>query len=318
MTTELHDRPAALREIVALVRRHGFSAEELAAALGETTIDAHAEGRWRSVIVRVLGYLGGTFVFAGIGVFIALQWDGLNPAARVIVTLGPGISALALALLATQDERFSKATTPLLLVAAAVEPTGMFVAFKEFGSGGDWRWASLITTATMAVQFGAIYGRLRRSTPLFLVVIFATWFWWTAFDLLEVPESGIALLVGGALLLAAIGIDRLGHGDITPIFYFFGAIGFLYGFFDTVDRTPFEIAFVAIAAGFVYLATVLKTRTLLFVATIAILAYTGYFTGEHFADSVGWPLALIGFGLFMIALSALAFRIDRDYVRRAR
>ena len=43
----------------------------------------------------------------------------------------------------------------------------------------------------------------------------------------------------------------------------------------------------------------------------------GYYTGEHFADSVGWPLALIGFGIFMIALSAATFRIDRDYVRRA-
>jgi hypothetical protein len=100
--------------------------------------------------------------------------------------------------------------------------------------------------------------------------------------------------------------------------YFFGAIGFLYGFFDSVKRTPLEITFLAAAAGFVYLATVLRTRTLLFVATLAILSYTGYYTGEHFADSVGWPLALIGFGIFMIAMSAVAFRIDRDYVRRAR
>src|SRR4029453_10592722 len=115
---------------------------------------------------RVLGYLGGTFVFAGIGVFIALQWDTLNSAARVIVTLGPGITALVLALLAEREERFDKVTTPLLLVAAAVEPTGMLVAFREFGSGGDWRWASLVTTGTMALQFGAVFGRLRRSTPL--------------------------------------------------------------------------------------------------------------------------------------------------------
>jgi hypothetical protein len=313
----MSDRSEALREIVALVRQHGFSAGDIASALGETRTGTPVESHWRGVIVRVLGYLGGTFVFAGIGVFIALQWEGLNAAARVIVTLGPGISALALALLAAREERFNAATTPLLLIAAAVEPTGMFVAFKEFGSGGDWRWASLITTATMAAQFAAIFGRLRRSTPLFLVVIFATLFWWTAFDLLDVDEKVIALLIGAALLLASIGIDRSGHGDITPIFYGLGAIAFLYGFFDSVKRTPFEIAFVAVAAGFVYLATVLKTRTLLFVATIAILTYTGYYTGEHFADSVGWPLALIGFGMFMIALSALAFRIDRDYVRRA-
>jgi len=314
----MSDRSDALGEIVVLARRHQLSAEEIAAALGETSTVTAAESHWRSVIVRVLGYLGGTFVFAGIGVFIALQWDSLNPAARVIVTLGPGVSAMALALLAAREERFDRVTTPLLLIAAAVEPTGMAVAFKEFGSGGDWRWASLMTTATMAVQFAAVFGSLRRSTPLFLVVVFATCFWWTALDLLDVDEKVIALLVGASLLLAAIGSDRRGHSDITPVFYFLGALGFLYGFFDSVKRSPFEILFVAVAAGFVYLATVLKTRTLLFVATIAILAYTGYYTSEHFADSVGWPLALIGFGIFMIALSAMAFRIDRDYVRRAR
>jgi predicted membrane protein DUF2157 len=314
----MSERAEALREVVALVRRHGFSTDELIAALGRPLANAQAESHWRSVIVRVLGYLGGTFVFAGIGVFIALQWDSLNSAARVIVTLGPGVSALILALLAVREERFSKATTPLLLVAAAVEPTGMFVAFEEFGSGGDWRWASLITTATLAVQFAAVFGRLRRSTPLFLAAIFATSFLWTALDLLNVDEKVIALVVGASLLLAAVGMDRSGHEDITPLFYFLGAVGFLFGFFDSVKRTPFEITFVAVAAAFVYLATVLRTRTLLFVATLAILAYTGYFTGEHFADSVGWPLALIGFGIFMIALSAAAFRIDRDYVRRAR
>jgi hypothetical protein len=72
------------------------------------------------------------------------------------------------------------------------------------------------------------------------VVLFATSFFWTAFDLLDFDGNLIALLVGGSLLLAAIGIDRSGHGDITPAMYFFGAIGFLYGFFDSVKRTALE------------------------------------------------------------------------------
>jgi Zn-dependent protease with chaperone function len=54
----------------------------------------------------------------------------------------------------------------------------------------------------------------------------------------------------------------------------------------------------------------------LFVSTLAVLAYTGWYTGEYFANSVGWPLALIGFGLLMIGVSALAVRIDRQFVRR--
>jgi hypothetical protein len=126
----------------------------------------------------------------------------------------------------------------------------------------------------------------------------------------------IALVVGGTMVLGAIGIDRTPHRDITPVWYLFGASALLFGFFDMVEKTAFEIAFVAVAAAFVYLSVVLHTRTLLFVATLAIIAYTAWYTDQHFADSVGWPIALIVFGMVMIGLSALACRIDRDYVRR--
>ena len=301
----MDDRTRALQEIAATARRHGITASEIAVVLGDPPATT-TEGRRRAVLVRVLGFLGGTFVFAGIGVFIALQWDGLSSAARVVATLGPGVAALVLAVLASRDARFEKATTPMFLVAAALQPTGMLVAFDEFGSGGDWRVASLVTTATMALQFGAVFRVIRRSTPLFLTIFFGTMFWWTAFDLLDLDGGVTAVILGSSMLLTAAGVDRTVHRDITPVWYLFGAAAFLSGLFDLVQNTPFEIVFLAIAAGFVYLSVMLHSRTLLVVATLAILGYTGWFTGQHFADSIGWPLALIAFGMFMIGLSALA------------
>ena len=311
---EANARTRALEDIAALARQHRFSTGEIAAAIGDARAGAQ-DNRGRVVLVRVLAFLGGTFVFAGISVFIALQWSQMNSAARVVVTLGSGLAAFALAMLASREARFEKATTPLLLMAAVLEPTGMLVAFQEFGSGGDWRIAGLITSGVMALQFGATFGSLRRSTPLFFTVLFSTLFWCTALDLLDADDKLIALVVGASMVLSAVGIERTVHRDITPVWYLFGATAFLYGFFDLVERTPFEIAFVAAAAAFVYLSVALHSRTLLFVATIAVLAYTAWFTGEHFASSVGWPIALIVFGMFMIGLSTLAFRIDRDFVR---
>ncbi len=126
----------------------------------------------------------------------------------------------------------------------------------------------------------------------------------------------MALVVGAACPPAA-GIDRTRHRDITPPWYFLGAASFLVRLLRPVEHTPFEIAFLAAAAAFVYPSVAVHSRTLLFVATLGILAYTGWFTREYFADSIGWPLALIVFGLLMIGLSALAFRIDRDYVRKS-
>jgi hypothetical protein len=311
---DMDDRARALEQIAALAREHRLTTADIDAALAAGAPPA-AEGRARTIIVRVLGYLGGTFVFAGIAAFIALQWNTMNSAARVVITLGPGLAAFALATLATFDRRFEKVVPPLFLIAAVLEPVGMLVAFNEFGSGGDARWAALITAGAMALQFAAVFKLLGHSMLLFLAVFFAMLSWWTVFDLLDMDTEVGALILGGSLLVAAIGADRTAHGSITPPWYLVGGILFLYGLFDIVERTPLEILFIVIASGFVYLSAAIQSRTLLIVATAAILAYTGWFTGEHFADSLGWPLALVLFGLLMISLSALAFRIDQRYIR---
>ena len=310
----MSDRDRALADVVALARAHQLSADQIAAALGQPSPPA-SDTRWRDVIVTVLGVLGGTFVFAGVGVFIALQWDDMNSAARVVVTLGSGAAALVLAVLASRDPRFVKATTPLLLMAGALEPTGMMVAFDEFGSGGDWRLAVLAVCGTMALQFAGVFGHLRRSAPLFLSVLFTVAFWWTAFDVLDLDATLAETVLGASIVLAAIGIGRTPHRDITGPWYFLGSAALLHGIFDALERTPLDIVFLLAAAGVVYLSVLVHSRALLAVGTLAILAYTAWFTGEHFAESIGWPLALIAFGLFMIGLSALAFRIDRAYVR---
>ena len=133
----MDDRARALEEIVTLARQHGLSAHDIGDALGEASPPV-AGARGRGVLVRVLGFIGGTFVFAGVGVFVSLQWESMNSAARVVITLGSGIAAFVMAVLATRDARYEKAATPLFLMAAALQPTGLLVLFNEFGSGGDW------------------------------------------------------------------------------------------------------------------------------------------------------------------------------------
>src|SRR4029450_263408 len=88
-------RARALQEIAALAGQHGLSLSDIATALGESPVVPH-DTRSRGVLVRVLGFLGGTFVFAGIGVFIALQWDDMNSAARLMRRVGRGGATVAL------------------------------------------------------------------------------------------------------------------------------------------------------------------------------------------------------------------------------
>ena len=43
--------------------------------------------------------------------------------------------------------------------------------------------------------------------------------------------------------------------------------------------------------------------------------YVGYFSGRHFADSVGWPLLLILLGGLMMGVGTAAVRIHRRFIK---
>jgi hypothetical protein len=87
-----------------------------------------------------------------------------------------------------------------------------------------------------------------------------------------------------------------------------------YGLFELVRHSVMEIQFLVFACGGVFLSTWARSRVLLFVSTVAKLAYISYFTTEHFQDSLGWPLVLILLGLVFIGLSAWAVRINKRYI----
>ena len=88
----------------------------------------------------------------------------------------------------------------------------------------------------------------------------------------------------------------------------------LAALFSLIKHSILEILFLGAACGVVFLSAWVKSRGLLAVGTVAILGYVGYYTSENFSDVVGWPIALMLFGLLLIGLSTVAFRIDRKYI----
>jgi hypothetical protein len=310
------ERSGALARIVELADTHRIALEDIAAALaarrGGEMRDA---GGKAAILTRLLAYLGGVFVFAGLGIFIATQWEEMNSAARVVVTLGSGLAAFAMAFIATKDERFGAAATPLNLIAAILQPLGILVALDEYSTGGDWHYASLLAAGVLLAQQLLVFYATSRTALLFNALVFGAIFTATLLDLLGVADYVIALTVGASLLCLAVGIHKTRHAAITVFWYAFATALALWGLFDGVQGTSVEVLFLGAACGMVYLSTAVRSRSVLVVATVAILGYIGYYTEEHFVDVAGWPLALMAFGFVMLALSAVAVTINRRYIR---
>ena len=303
----------AVEQIVDIARRHGVTLQDLRDALQEA--EPAKTGRIRGILPRLFAYLGGTFIFAGISVFVGLNWDQMNAAARIIVTLGSGLAMYGMGLAALTRNRYEKVVTPLFMIAALLQPTGILVALDELSSGGNWHHAALITAGVMALQQGFTFFVKRRTTLLFTTQVFSLTFLIVLFDLLGIDPQIIGVTLGLSLILINVAVDRTRHNPITPFWYLVGSASFLYGVFDLLERTPLEILFLAIACGVVYLSVYVRSRTLLVCGTVSILSYIGYFTSLHFLESWSWPLALILLGLVLIGLSAAAVRINQKYIR---
>jgi hypothetical protein len=82
------DKQNALNQIKEIMDTHNISAHDLKAL----NIGKEAKSKQnQDVFKTIFAYLGGLFIFSGLGTLVGLLWDDLNSPLRVLITLGPGI-----------------------------------------------------------------------------------------------------------------------------------------------------------------------------------------------------------------------------------
>jgi hypothetical protein len=308
-----NSREQALRYIADIAARHGLGADEILAAL-TTARSPKPSIRSSSVLARVLAYLGGILVLAGVALIIGMQWEHFNADTRVFVTLGTGFAIYLFALATMSDARFTTVTTPMLLVAALLQPTGIVVMLDEYARDGNPEHGLLFMCLVMLLQQFLTFLARRRTVLLFTSLFFGAAGFGVLCDILKIDFEIVALSLGIGLTAVCYVVDKTVHRAIAPFWYFAGSIFFLFGIFDLLEDSVLEIAFFGIAAGVMYLATVVRSRTLLFVSVIALISFTGY----YFRDSLANAFGLIVMGVLLIGLSAFAMNLNRKFIQKSR
>ena len=317
----MSEREAALAEIASIAARHGLTAEEVSRAVPAGPAAPAGPGAATSVrqgpLGRALAYLGGTFVLAGLAVFVGMLWEEMNSLERIVSTLGSGLCALVLAYLANGSPKHRKLATPLLAIALIVEPTGILVAFGEISSGGEFLHAQLAVAAVMLVQCLLLLPRMQRTVLVFGAMVYGAIALASLLEVVDVPGKVSGLVMGITFFLLTRAVERTRYAVITPLWYFASSAAVLVSWFEIVEDGKLEITTPAVAATLVYLSTRFRSRTLLATGCLGLIVYIGYFSSEHFADSLGWPLVLILIGVAFMALGTVAVRIHRRYIRAA-
>jgi hypothetical protein len=134
------------------------------------------------------------------------------------------------------------------------------------------------------------------------------------FDRVATAESPswAGLVVGLGVMSTGYGLQRSEtHARLAGLGYFVGSIMAYGGLFDLVHDSSIELIYLAATASMLYACVVLQSRALLVTTVVAMLGFIGYYTGKHFANSLGWPVTLVLMGVAFLGVGALALKVRR-------
>jgi hypothetical protein len=134
------------------------------------------------------------------------------------------------------------------------------------------------------------------------------------FDRVAILTSGAwaGLTIGVSVMMAAYGMHKAErYPRLIALGYFVGSLMAYAGLFDLVQHTAVELLYLAVTASVLYACVVLESRALLLTTVIAMLGFIGYYSAEHFANSLGWPITLVLMGVLFLGVGAIALKVKR-------
>lgn len=124
--------------------------------------------------------------------------------------------------------------------------------------------------------------------------------------------SWAGLVIGMSVMSAAYGMHKTErYPRLAGLGYFIGSVMAYSALFDLVGHTSFELVYLAVTAAMLYACVLLQSRALLFTTVLAMLGFIGFYSAQHFANSLGWPVTLVLMGVAFLAVGTVALRVKR-------
>ncbi|MDX1974497.1 MAG: DUF2157 domain-containing protein [Rickettsiales bacterium] len=311
----MNTRQDALASIVALAHEHQLSSGEIATALKASRDDRNSS----TTLTKVLAYLGGIFILAGICTYTGMFWGSMGSFARVLITLGSGVVCLLMGLSFYREQSYKRAIPVMFVLAGLLQPGGMFVLIYEyFRTGNDWHAAPTLVFSLLFLQQFALFTKYRSAVLLFFSLTYAFSLYFTLTDWMGISYKLSGLVAGVSLLSLSHALSRYyreqEYNAVIGLGYAIGAIFLFCSAFSMFQGTAFEVVYLGLCVLMIYLSTEVRSTLLLAISVLSLLSYIGYFTARHFVNSIGWPVSLIVFGVLMILISAGAIKIKRKYI----
>ena len=271
--------------------------------------------------------IGAIIAVVGVGILVAQHWDEIGFMGRVLVTLGISLMTYVVALLLSKPQQ-KMVSQVMFTIAAALAPLGAYVLLKEANVSFDWS-AQIITSLVLFVVFGTALFISKKNILTLITIGFATWAYYAV--LMKVFGFNYynsdflkwaSMLLGISYIFIAYGYQSVAQafdaGDakekraIQNVLYGFGTLAVLGG--GIFIGGIFDLLFIALIFGAFYGSVYLKSRSMLILGALFLMAHIVKLTSKYFVNSVGWPIALIGIGFLVIGVGYMTFYLNKKFI----
>lgn len=317
-----------LNELSLKVNSGEVSREEVLSSLGGDSViqSEHKVGKSNLInlfsITKMLYALGAIIATVGVIFFVFQIWEDLGSFGRIIITLGLGLLMTVIGSVLLKSRPNENLGVVFQFIGGLLIPGGALVTLFEFNM--------LDNISTVAVTFGILFvfyfllNFVHKNIALtFFTIANGTAFIYLfteAFIGKQFYNSGdlyayLTMIMGVSYLLLAQAFRNNWNKELIGILYFFGSIGLLSAAFSQIfDSMIWRMFYLFLVTGGFALAVYYKSRIILVISTLFLIAYVSYITGKYFAESVGWPISLVVLGFVFIGLGYISININKKYI----
>lgn len=323
-----------LYELSMKVTQGELTREEVMAQLGLTGMSevpamapvppASADDLRHLSATKMLYFFGAAVAITGISFFIAQIWDDLGSLGRISVTLGLGLLLTTLGTMLLVRKQGDYIGPIFVVLGGFLIPGGSVVTLAELGNHSAPEWPLAITFGIITCFYLLLTVTYRHVWFTFFTIANSTAFIYLLTDALtrgafyrhETLYAYLTMAVGISYLLLARTFAGGWNDRLVSALYLFGSIAFYAAAFSRVfDSGLWQLLFFALVLGGLFVSTAVKSRNLLVVSSLALVAHITYITNEYFAHSLGWPISLIILGFVFIGLGYLSVNLNKKYIQ---
>ena len=272
-------------------------------------------------LTRLLYVIGGLLVILGIIYFMSQLWVDMSSALRILITLGVGLVFAGVGSLFLVQEPEKDLGNVFHVIGGCLIPGGALVTLDELVSNVSTTGPVALTVGLVFLFYLALVIYHRRVLVNLFAFANGTAFIYLLSDSL-LPSAGadyyayLTMMIAVSYVLYGLAFSGGWNERLIPLLYFFGPLGFYGAAYSRIANTQLmELLYPFLAFGGLALSVVtLKSRIALTISTIAVISYVVYLTREYFADSIGWPVALIILGFIVIGLGYVSVNLNRRYL----